>query len=241
MNKIYYKNNFFKRFLSNSLIRFFYPKIDLIICQSSDMQNDLIKNYQINYNKSIVINNPFTLSNVKHIKINKESKKIKFLTVGRLSREKGIDRILKILSKLNYEFEYDIIGDGPLKKKTEIMVDKLGLSNKVKIFKNKKMSMNFYLKYDLFLQGSYVEGFPNAVLESCCSGTPVISFNILGGTKEIINKNTGFIACSDREYINYLVNKEFLNIDRLKCSRLTLKRFNYQSILNKYENEFLKL
>ena len=39
---------------------------------------------------------------------------------------------------------------------------------------------------DFFIQGSYVEGFPNSVLESCSVGTPVIAFNCPGGTKEII-------------------------------------------------------
>mgnify|MGYP000064476028 CR=1 FL=1 len=48
-------------------------------------------------------------------------------------------------------------------------------------------NVNDYIaENDMFLQGSYVEGFPNALLESCVVGTPVLAFNVPGGTKEII-------------------------------------------------------
>ena len=53
-----------------------------------------------------------------------------------------------------------------------------------------------------FIQGSYVEGFPNAVLESCSVGTPVVAINCPGGTKEIIEHATnGFLVVSDDDFI----------------------------------------
>ena len=57
----------------------------------------------------------------------------------------------------------------------------------------------------MFLQGSYSEGFPNALLESCSVGVPVIAFNAPGGTKEIIDNGiNGYIVENEEDYISKL-------------------------------------
>ena len=40
---------------------------------------------------------------------------------------------------------------------------------------------------NLFLFGSYYEGFPNALAEAVILNTPIISFNFKSGLKEVIN------------------------------------------------------
>jgi glycosyltransferase involved in cell wall biosynthesis len=155
-----YKSRLLKKIISSS-----YKKLDAIVCQSQDMKNDFVKNFDINKNKLNVIGN--TIS--RHVlnsnkKSNTNIKRINFITVGRLSEEKGHSKIL------NYDFNYTIVGDGPLVSQIKNKVEHNNLKNKVTFKKYTSKILEEVYKNDYFLQGSYVGGFPNSVLESCSIG-----------------------------------------------------------------------
>ena len=108
----------FKEFMtSNSLHDFLskkcYPLVDAVICQSKDMADDFKKIYNIPREKLYVINNPITAT----IPVKAENDIIsecrKYITIGRLSKEKGHERILRMLAKIQTDFDYTIIGNGP--------------------------------------------------------------------------------------------------------------------------------
>ena len=76
-----------------------YKLVDNIICQSEDMAHDFATVYKVPIQKIAIINNPITRT-TPLLKTKEPSSTIaKFITVGRLSEEKGHLRILKILSK----------------------------------------------------------------------------------------------------------------------------------------------
>lgn len=221
------------------LINFGYKNLHMIICQSEDMAIDMELNYKIPKNKICIINNPISdLVFVKQTNINKDIKK--FITVGRLKDVKGHLRILEILSKLKVPFEYTIIGDGDLKEEI------FNKAKALKIFQHiihipftNKVS-DFIAENDMFLQGSYVEGFPNAVLESCVVGTPVIAFSAPGGTKEIIvNGLNGFIVENKELYLKKL--EENINWDPYKIRSSVIEKFNKEKIITQYEQLFVNI
>ena len=75
------------------------------------------------------------------------------------------------------------------------LVNKLDLSSKITHVPFTDKVPEYLKESDIFLQGSFVEGFPNALLESCAVGTPVIAFNALGGIDEIIQDGVnGFMV-----------------------------------------------
>lgn len=221
------------------LIKIFYPRFNAIICQSSDMVEDLAQNFKINFNKLILIHNPIT-QEIDALDKPKR-KEVRFITVGRLSKEKGHERILYNLAKIkDYKFHYTIIGDGPLNDNIKKLTKEFDLEKKVTFISfTKKVSEQLALN-DVFLQGSYVEGFPNAVLESCVVGTPVLAYNAIGGTKHIVENNvTGFIAQDEDDFLNKLktINK-ILKLCSKNISKETYKKFNAKKILNQYEHLF---
>ena len=95
------------------VIKKFYKNIDHIICQSAYMQNDLVENYSVNKQATVIIYNPVE-DVVQHKTATPAGNRAqcKFFTVGRLSAEKGMDRLLDSLALLNIDFSYYIIGDG---------------------------------------------------------------------------------------------------------------------------------
>ena len=122
-----------------------YKRLDKIVCQSTDMKNDLIAVFNINPEKLIIINNPIT--EIVKLKKFKKKSSFKFITIGRLSMEKGYLRILNALSKIeSYDFNYTIIGSGYLEKQIKVRVENLGLGNKnyYEVIKtDKKASFDF--------------------------------------------------------------------------------------------------
>lgn len=223
----------FRSLMANLSLMF----VDNIICQSTDMAKDFLLVYKVSRSKISIINNPITIDFP--LKKIKNSNQTRFITIGRLSEEKGHLRILKLLSKLNFEFKYIIIGDGHLKTEIFKTIDDYNLNNRITYIPYTSNVAEHIASCDLFLQGSYVEGFPNTALESCFIGTPVLAFNVSGGTKEIIihNKN-GFLANTEEEYLFYLNNRKKLN--PLDVRQSVESRFNSQKIIKQYEELFIQ-
>lgn len=130
--------------------------------------------------------------------INKlNSDKVNFVSVGRLSPEKGYYRLIKIFKKLKdqgYEFTLQIIGNGPEIGRLENLIKETNLSDAV-FLRGAKSNPHCYTKNcDIFLCSSYSEGFSTACTEAVMLGIPVISTEV-SGAKEIINlADAGMLA-----------------------------------------------
>lgn len=230
-----------KRHIPKFLHNFAHQQLDKIICQSNDMAKDVQNKFKFKSDKLVIINNP--ISEKFTLKEKLGDQKIKrFITVGTLTKRKGHIRILDILSKYTEPFHYTIVGDGVDKEEIFEYVMKLGLSD---ITQHIPFTIDVpkYLKEsDVFLQGSYVEGFPNALLESCAVGTPVIAFNAPGGIDEIIeNGINGYIADDEKDYLTKLqliANREW---DPEIVRSSVMKKYNKDKIIEQYENLFLSL
>ena len=230
-------------YFHKKLIQFSYRFFDKIICQSKDMATDLIENFKVSKQKITLINNPITKKSSKVKTTTRTSKPIHLISVSRLSKEKGLDRMVAILSQLKFPFKFTLIGKGVEKE------------NLFKQFEEKKLlKVMDYIPYtrdvesylaiaDVFLQTSYVDGFPNAVIESCAVGTPVIALSAPGGITEIIeNGKNGYIVSSIEQFVDCLtkINDNYTFHPSL-VSEVVYERFNSALILKKYENVFIKI
>ena len=236
-------NPYTKSIFPKFMVKTGYKLVDCIICQSKDMQKDMIDNYNVAKEKTALINNPIT--KIYPLKTEKQINKdvIKFITVARLSKEKGHDRILEALSKLNFKFKYTIIGNGPEKEAIFSKLKSYQLENVIEYISFTNEVHKYLSENDLFLQGSYVEGFPNVLLESCVVGTPVLAFDAPGGLDEIIEEGkNGFIAKSVDEYITHLKNLRSNYIFKPETvSQVVKDKFESHYIVSQYENLFKRL
>ncbi|MCX7548389.1 glycosyltransferase [Xanthomarina sp. F1114] len=230
-------------FYSEKLITFSYNLVDCILCQSKDMKADVINYFNIPEEKTALINNPIT--NNFELKPNTKTKNetIRFISIGRLSKEKGHLRIIEALAELDFDFHYTLIGKGVEKENVFKAIDKAGIQDQVTYIEYTKDVDKHLINSHLFLQGSYVEGFPNVLIESCVVGTPVLAFNAPGGLDEIIEvgKN-GYIANTKEAYLDYLnaINSNYPFIPET-VRNIVVERFNKKKIISKYESLFLNL
>jgi glycosyltransferase involved in cell wall biosynthesis len=232
--------------LYNRLITKYYRRHDMVICQSAYMQQDLVTHYRIPAEKTIVIHNAtqdIFRTPAKPVKQNGD-RVYKFITVARLSDEKGIERLIHAVGLLSVSFKYYIIGEGGKRNELQQLIDALQLQDKVFLSGEKKSPFSGLEDADLFLMGSYYEGFPNVLLEAGAHGIPVVAFDAPGGIAEIITDNENGLLVDDNDIIAFaaaIKNALANDFDRDQIIQTTKKRFSVNSMMAAIENTFLKL
>lgn len=228
------------------LIKKYYKRYDLIICQSVYMQYDLLCKYQIPFDKTLVIHNATQDISFDEIqcKVNEIKSGYKFITVARLSEEKGIERLIKAVQLLSIPFKYYVIGEGSNRNNLQKLINELQLGDKVFLTGQKEDPFNGMEDADLLLMGSYYEGFPNVLLEAGAHGIPAVAFKVPGGITEIITERENGLLVYDTDIITFAsaINKAVTtNFNRDKIIETTKKRFSVTNMMNAVENIFLKL
>lgn len=106
--------------------------------------------------------------------------------VGRLSKEKGLDTLIKAWTQFAIGLPLKIVGDGPLAK----TVCQAAQSNSVIEFLGRRPLEEVYSLIGgataLIFPSEWYEGMPRVIIESFCKGTPVIASKI-GAIEEIVD------------------------------------------------------
>jgi glycosyltransferase involved in cell wall biosynthesis len=110
------------------------------------------------------------------------------LYVGRLDRQKGLDRFFRELPVLFQELpEHDLllVGEGPLQVSLEQMAERLGIAQRVHFAGWQADVPSIVAAADMLVLPSRYEGMPNVVLEAMAAGKPVIATQA-EGTVELL-------------------------------------------------------
>lgn len=177
------------RIVVNNLMKLFYRRMDMYVCQSQGIKNDLIDNYNVK-GPFKVIGNPIDFSNTASTEKSKDIKKI--LYVGRLVEQKNISDIIKVFSNLSSNdqtLRLQIVGDGPEKMALKKQVAEMNITEKVSFVGHVDDPTPYFIDANVTLLTSFNEGFPNVLLESINHGTPVVSYDLPSGPSEIIVDN----------------------------------------------------
>ncbi len=182
--------------LSKIMMKFSYPKLAGLVVLS-DIAKSKLKD--LNSNIKVIPNSlPFETEQISSQENNN------LIMVGRISKEKGYERLIPIAKKLMTEFpawKINIYGDGDLRDDLQNRFNEKELSNIV-IHNPVKNIMEKYLESTVLLMTSYNEAMPMVILEANHCGLPVIGFRNEG--TETLIKNTGFIADNDEEFYSQL-------------------------------------
>ena len=124
------------------------------------------------------------------------------ISIGRLSKEKGFDTLLKAVKEVNKSFKYRhiICGIGKEKENLVNQAIKLNLQDKV-YFADYVKEKNIWLRNsDVFVSTSRWEGCPNVILEALACNIPVISTNCPYGPGELLQSGKwGILVDVDSE------------------------------------------
>lgn len=170
-------------------------------CNSERLHLDL-PSIQTDYNYNPIDENIVQESSEDPIDIDRPNDKLLFVSVGRMSPEKGFGRLLSICRKLiveKYKFELWLIGDGPIYSQLQHQAKELGLDGYVKFLGQQSNPHKYTAKADVFVCSSFVEGYSTACTEAIMLGVPVITTNVSGAEEIIEDAECGRLLGMDDE------------------------------------------
>lgn len=155
---------------------------------------------------------------------------------------KRVEDVIKIFYEVQKEIPSKLlmIGEGPDRKKAELLTKQLGIKNKVFFLGNSTEIDKILCYSDVFLLPSRTESFGLAALEAMAAKTAIISTNT-GGLPEVnIHGETGFLSnLGDVEDMAKNAISILKHDDVLECFKLNAqehtKRFSLENILPVYE------
>jgi len=231
-----------KWFFQNPLLifwKFFSGLVEKIIVPSEFMATEFLKTKK----KLPIEIVPNFVSCPKKIEPKKNSSKIKVGTAARISREKGIEKLIFLAEKFP-KIDFFIAGDGPEKEKMEKKIIEKKLKNFYFLgFLSKKKMEKFWKKIDIFCFFSDFESFGIAILEAQIHGIPVVASRV-GGIPEIIKNNENGFLVNPNNFYEITKKLEILIGDfkiRKKFSengKKTAENFSAEKFLEKMEKIF---
>ena len=191
-----------------------------------------------------------SIDKVKKGNIKKNLKNIKIISIGRISNEKRFDILINAISFLkNYNAKLEICGNGSneiLKRLRKLIKDK-SLNNDVKLTSFNNKYYKKFKKYNIFMNTSDFEGFPNSVVEAYNNNLHIICSNSYGGVHDILLKGKlgKILKTKDPEkisleIIDYVKNMNFY-IKNNKLNKKILNKFTASNVASEYENIFKKI
>ena len=159
---------------------------DVILCPSLFLVSKIKECYP---NKNVcLLRNTLYMKNISLAILQKEKKaSLQLVYFGRLSLEKGLDVLIKNLSKVSDLYELHIYGDGPEAINLHKLVNDLNMQDRI-FFRGKlpwKELMSRLPLYDAFvLPSCCYENAPLSIIEAVASGLYILTMNY-GGMKEL--------------------------------------------------------
>ncbi|PES85846.1 hypothetical protein CN504_09430 [Bacillus anthracis] len=181
-----------------------YGKLDALVLLTEN-QSELIKKQFGDFNNAYVIPNSTAFTEV--YKGNKDSKLISM--VGRYHSQKAIDdaiKAFKIVVKNHPDTRFELYGNGPLESELKKLIHDFGLEKQVILNKYTTDLAEIYGKSLFTILSSRYEGFGLVILESMYQSTPVISYDVPFGPKDIIDNGVDGILVENKN-IGELANK----------------------------------
>lgn len=222
-----------------------YKYTDLIICQTSYMRNQLLRELPWLEKKTnvIAISNPInhkTILKKSNEEIDGLSKENYIVAAGRLTNVKGFDILIdsygEIYDQLNGAKLF-ILGEGPDREKLTQQIKNKGLEDKI-ILKGLVPNVYPYFKNaKLCVMSSRIEGFPNVLLQMMSQNDKVVTTLSAGD----IDKIKGIFTCqiNDRKKLSDTIISCFKTntTDRRSLFNEELSKRNLKSFIDKILKE----
>lgn len=220
-----------------------FKNAKLIIVNSKMIKKQIIKTYDIDLSKIVLIRNGIPNKKIdfetsygklsKEFSLNKQTKVI--LYVGSGFKRKGVEEFLKIIEELNTKnFIAFVIGKEKSIHLYRDLAKKLHLENKVFFTGSREDVDDFYTISDIFLFPTHYEPFSNVVLEAMHFENVVFTTQSNGASEildnEFIMKTPGDSSIASSIDQLLLDNDRLLEIKRM--NRLKSKEFLIEKNLN---------
>jgi len=176
-----------------------------------------------------------------------DNTKIKLVSIGRLSKEKGFNILLNavhlIKTKRNYGVQLLIVGEGPEKNQLMRLAKDYGISDNVKFPGYIDGASKLLKEFDIFVMSSLTEGMPITLLEAMRAGMPIVATAVGGIPEALEGGECGIMVSSGNELDLAKSIVELYDNSKLKdeISRKAKIRFQEIFTVEKMEEKYRKV
>ena len=205
------RENFFKRTYLDLFMR--NPKLysvrnaDAIASEGEIQTKEIMQLFGVPKEKIFYLPDGVDLDEIeeytKDVEVTREDYNIQdadivLMNVNRLEPNKGVPYLIEAMKILNQELNVKLIlvGTGSEEEKIKRLIKHLGLSEKVKHFKNipDKLMFQLYTLADISVTPTLYEGLPLVVLEAMACGKPIVASNVSEVPQAVKDGINGFLV-----------------------------------------------
>lgn len=176
-----------------------YEKYNNTVCVSKYVKEDFKNIFDFNGKLDVLYN---TVETNKIINLSKESindfilksNEIKICSVGKLTKNKGCHKLVRILKRLresNLDVHLFFLGIGPEEEYLRNYAETNGLTSYITLLGYQTNPYKYIKKCDLLVCSSSAEGFSTAATEALILGVPVCTVEV-SGMKEMLGENNEY-------------------------------------------------
>lgn len=228
----------------------YYRKYDKIVCVSDTAQQSFRKLYPDAPDAATVYN---TVDDV-HIRQAAEEYAPSYhddtqnlVCVGRLSAEKGVDRLLRVYVRLLRDGlapHLWVVGDGPERNQLERYAKEHGLNGLVHFEGYQKNPYPYMNGADILVCPSLFEGFSTVITEGLILGKPIVTTNCSGMQELLGDSEYGLITSNDDEALyqglRRMLTEPGLRERYAEKAKMRGRNFRQEALARKTEDFFLK-
>lgn len=174
---------------------------------------------------------------------------LRLISIGRLSKEKGYDRLLKavfhIKTKWNKNVHLFIVGEGPEKSNLTRLCREYGISDDVSFPGYMKNASKIMKCFDIFVMSSLTEGMPITLLEAMRAGMPIVATAVGGIPEALDGGKCGILVPPGNELdlakkiVELFKNHSLKKIISTKAKARFIEEFTVDKMEEKYRKVYM--
>lgn len=211
-----------------------YHQFDEIVFVSKYVKESFYKLFPSLNTKGRVLYNPIDIDQIKKLSkaFNVDYDKTTFITIGRLTNQKGFDRLINAVSKLsneNFNFQIIILGKGPKYNELKEQIHNLKLENYIFLKGFEANPYPYLLASNAFISSSRSEGLALVLCEALILNKQIIATNCSGVNEALDYGKYGHIIENSELGIyigikDFLINGSNYTISEKAFSKFSLKK-----------------
>lgn len=227
-----------------------YSHFDAIACVSHSVRQRFLSVLPQMDKRTFAISNPIMEEQIRELSqidtYQYDSAYLNFLTVARLSEEKGVDRFVHVMSTVRgQQVRYYVVGDGKSREMIEQTIKENGLEEQVFLLGEDANPYRYMARADMLIVPSYHEAAPVVFQEAAALGLPVFTTRttsaeemIAGINGIVVDNNEVAMAEGIHDYLRRHKAGEKNNIVRRQCAAFDRKLFweRFDSLVSPYKN-----
>ena len=244
---------FFQDRLRRLVIRFLYPRAERVLANSRGLRAQLLARYRFPEGRVTYLPNPLDIERIGELSRDLSPRDAVggahpgVVGVGRFTREKGFDLLVRAMSMVGTPSRLLLVGEGPERGALEDLARRTGIADRVEFTGFLRNPYPRVRAASVFVLPSRFEGFPNALLEAMSLGKACVSTRCPTGPEEIVTDGVDglLVPVEDPAVLAEAIDRLLCDValrQRLgEAAKVRVREFEAGEIVHRFEELLLEV